>query len=388
MLYAKVSPLCLALLLASPLGTLSTARDGECPARHQSPTATPTLHIFTASYDPHTGQSTGPPLVMMSACGPTSVNENSSCVIKNIAERDINLNTGTGGGSFTASSKVMWWWAALKNLPDDDLVIFLDGTDIVYGGCGNTHPGGLAHVARARLLTLLRRANASVVLGAELNAYDMTVKLATPQWAHARCPHLSSADGSAEWIFQHTDCTRTTRSPSDGHRRLGRPWRPSPCIPGGKEGGLPSMSNVNSGFVGGFVCELRAATKVISEAPASLRGCCDQGKFMSWFMDEQSKVPAAAGKPGDVTLDYCSDLVLNVFRGPEMPLTFDATDRTISLGGRLGLDSDSNGKLEKEPLCFLHFNGLAYSYKSFETTSMFSGVHCPAASKNGKCSFV
>jgi hypothetical protein len=128
------------------------------------------------------------------------------------------------------------------------------------------------------------------------------------------------------------------------------------------------MTNVNTGLVSGYVCEVRAAAKAIVETPSSLLGSSDQGKYYHYFMSDQNKFPQAAGRPEEATLDYCGDIALHTYRAPNLPLVFDNSSQTISLGNH------------SDPLCFLHFNGGAKDYASFETAKLLHGVHCKQVS--------
>ena len=349
---------------------------GRCPAR-PGPSATPgNLHIFTLSVESKTGQSVVS-LFEQTAC-PGGTNQ-STCPVQNLGNIIANpmaAHPELFPHGFMVVGKPVWLTAALSGLPDDDLVIFLDGGDVVYGGCGNHHPEGLVYVARDRLQKLLARANASVVFGAELNRYDMPSDLKVPEWAKARCPDLTSADGSGDWIYDKTDCARPSRL------RQGRSSNQY-CTPS-EEGAVSSMSNVNTGLVAGYVCEVRAAAwAVASEAGSApstkLRGFTDQGKYWSYYMDDVNMWPAAAGNPSEVTLDYCADLVLNLYRGVNsLPLKFDPSARSVSL-----VHHGPIGAAYQEPLCFFHFAGDSHRSKLFEAVTELNGVRCRKTNRGG-----
>ena len=161
------------------------------------------------------------------------------------------------------------------------------------------------------------------------------------------------------------------------------------CTPG-EEGATSSMSNVNTGLVAGYVCEVReSAVALAAEAGAKpwmkLRGMSDQGKYWSYFMDDVDLYPAAAGSRSGTTLDYCAELVLNMYGGVNtLPLTFNSSERSASLDHQ-GL----SGTAGPEPVCFSHFNGRTpVRSKLFETMTEFNGVRCGKGGggyKTGPC---
>ena len=85
-----------------------------------------------------------------------------------------------------------------RSLPPDDLVLFVDGTDVLYAGCGAPPPPtaptdglqppqdgrsddaaarvrGAYRALSERLTRVMGAANASLVVGAELGAFDTLV---------------------------------------------------------------------------------------------------------------------------------------------------------------------------------------------------------------------
>ena len=348
-----------------------------CPGPRAPGTVAGNLHVFTLSVNFLSGEPTLS-LLQQTIC-PGGANR-TSCPVKNLADMVDNpytLHPNLFGAGFKMESKPYWLAAALAGLPDNDLVVFLDGADTAYGGCGNTHPDGLAHVLRLRLLELLQRANATIMFGAEVNRYDSPCDHAVPQWASDRCPHLTNTNGNGDWIAKFTDCPLPAAVD-----------RQHLACEASVRGGNTAMSNVNTGTIAGYVCEVRGAasalTEVWKEDPRSLRGGSDQGKYFSYFMDDESEYRAARGDPNEATLDYCSDIVLNMWRLPEMPLHFNLSFRTVSfeMGG-------AGEPQESAPLCFIHFNGRAWTYKEFETVTLFSGIRCHAkrreSQKTGVC---
>lgn len=83
------------------------------------------------------------------------------------------------------SAQAAW----LATLPPNDLALFVDGTDVVLGGgCRDDVVGELGR----RLATIMRRANATVVMSAELGAFDAGADElpAPPRWARDTCPQF------------------------------------------------------------------------------------------------------------------------------------------------------------------------------------------------------
>jgi len=354
-----------------------------CPPRDPATAEPGKLHIFTLSVEFETGRPTVS-LFQQTTC-PGGTNR-STCPVTNLADvvqNPMSLHPERFKHGFTVTSKPLWLAAALEGLPPNDLVAFVDGSDVVYGGCGNApDAGGLSAVLRARLLALLARSGASVVFGAEVNRYDIPSDHAVPSWALGRCPHLTNANGKGDWIYAHTDCPRPDTE-----------TKQRPLCEASMPGGNPAIANVNSGSIFGYVCEVRATALALAEVwqadPKRLRGAYDGGKYFSYFMDDVKAWPAAQGIPSDVTLDYCGDLVLNMWRSEHMPLVFNSSFRTISLD--VGAPGASAGtRTVSEPLCFLHFNGRAWTYKLFETVAEFNGVRCRPkkreSQKTGVCS--
>jgi len=135
------------------------------------------------------------------------------------------------------------------------------------------------------------------------------------------------------------------------------------------------MSNVNTGLVAGYVCEVRAAAVALASDSKGLRGFTDQGKYWSYFMDDVNVYPAAKGNAKEVTLDFCAELVLNMYKALDtMPLTFNSSERSISLIN----DGPS------EPLCFIHFNGQILHTKLFGPVTEFNGVKCAPGNPKDK----
>ena len=311
------------------------------------------LHVFTLMVDAGTGKPTKSLLETL-LCSIFS----GSCPVVNVADIVRNpfgaypvvadpattyrANRST---EFRQSTKSNWFAAALDRLPENDLVMLLDGSDTAFGGCGVDHrdqqPAAFfLRTVRRRLTRILTSSNATVLFGAELNAFDYKHEISIPRWADERCPHLTRADGGG-WLESHSNCN--ARRP---HRCAGR----------------HSMSNPNTGLVAGYVCDVRRATVAVASFPHLLRGKTDQGKFISFFFDDVADAPAAAGRARDITLDFCGELTLNMYRGTGFPLSFRDPPGSIRMEN-------------SEPLCFLHFNGASKRYPAFSNVTSFFGLH-------------
>ena len=200
--------------------------------------------------------------------------------------------------------------AWLATLPPDDLALFVDGTDVVLGGgCRGDVLGEL----KRRLARIMRRANATVVMSAELGAFDAGADElpAPPRWARETCP----AFFDDEFWRANSDC--------DTGFWLGECSDP------------PRRRYANTGVFGGRVSDLLRMTQTALTSPRT-SGRTDQGKFTTYF---------TRGLAGDsrLTLDYCAELVTNAFRLTPSARRRDAPEDSLLAGGSTA--------------CLLHYNG-------------------------------
>lgn len=171
--------------------------------------------------------------------------------------------------------------AWLATLPPNDLALFVDGTDVVLGGgCRDDVVGELGR----RLATIMHRANSTVVMSAELGAFDAGADElpAPPRWARDTCPQ-----------FFDDEFWRTRSDCNSGF------WLGECADP-------PRLRYANTGVFGGVAADLLRMTQTALTSPRTA-GRTDQGKFTTYF------TRGLAGT-SRLALDYCAELVTNAFR--------------------------------------------------------------------------
>ena len=189
------------------------------------------------------------------------------------------------------------------------MALFVDGTDVVLGGgCRGDVLGEL----KRRLARIMRRANATVVMSAELGAFDAGADdlPPPPPWARETCP----AFFDDEFWRANSDC--------DTGFWLGECSDP------------PRLRYANTGVFAGRVEDLLRMTQTALTSPRT-SGRTDQGKFTTYF---------TRGLAGDsrLALDYCAELVTNAFRLTPSARRKDTSDSLLAGGSTA---------------CLLHYNG-------------------------------
>ena len=164
---------------------------------------------------------------------------------------------------------------------------------------------------KRRLVRIMRRANATVVMSAELGAFDAGADElpAPPRWARETCP-----------AFFDDEFWRTRSDCSSGF------WLGECSDP-------PRLRYANTGVFGGRVADLLRMTQTALTSQRT-SGRTDQGKFTTYF---------TRGLAGDsrLTLDYCAELVTNAFRLTPSARRRDAPDSLLN----------------SSKACLTHFNG-------------------------------
>jgi len=275
------------------------------------------------------------PLLEVQLCARSHRPANDPCPVFNLAGALGSPAFGTRWEIEPVYAKVLALRSALSVLnashPDID-VIFVDGEDVIWAGCTNSpHELPLAGM-RSVLKHILRRSGARVVIGAEANAFDCPTSSngcsgvpLPPQWARTVCPRHA----------------------------FDRPVSPqtSPAVP------VHMLRNLNSGVFGGAVADvLGVVDDVVLDmmAPFALGGVeplkrpgdpmTDQASFMKRWLNDST---------GTVTLDYCAELVSNLYDMPDelYQLQGDVKNVAQNRSSRRSVTFDSR------PLCFMHANG-------------------------------
>ena len=162
----------------------------------------------------------------------------------------------------------------------------------------------------------LRRANATVVMSAELGAFDAGADElpAPPRWARETCPTFFDD----EFWRANSDCETGF-------------WLGECSDP-------PRLRYANTGVYGGRVADLLRMTQTALTSQQT-SGRTDQGKFTTYF---------TRGVAGDsrLTLDYCAELVTNAFRLAPSARRKDSADSLLN----------------SSKACLTHYNGPSKHY--------------------------
>ena len=250
------------------------------------------------------------------------------CPIRNIAADAAAAATAkscagcTVGTSKVHAPKV---YALNRSLSDlialkgpDELVMFIDGADVAYGGCARSAKDAAAAVEVASLQSLLERklarVGASVIFGAEIQSWD-----------HGNKPFPKR---------------NTTGCALKAHSAI-------------------RFQHLNSGMMAGRAASVARVVHWVvrnwNEPSTKSRYNSDQGKFGRYFLTQQHDVRVA--------LDYCGDLFFNAMGVPRplSPITVNATDRKIYY------------LPNERPLCFVHWNGPIAKWQSAykQVTSLY-----------------
>jgi len=199
-------------------------------------------------------------------------------------------------------------------------IIFLDGSDVVYVGCGKGRGDGMAGIL-AHLQTQVdasRNASggAQVVLGMEFNPYQVQGHAkGVPPWARRQCPFLNVRS-----LF-----------PSEHYRYF------------------------NSGMVAGRVDVLLPMVAESIRIVGRNKQLGDQGAYQVWLNTHRNTTRAGG--------DYCATLVLNMARSNQGVVDDSFFSSSLLPEGpvvrwQLPQMEGGAGQVHKETeLCFMHFNG-------------------------------
>ena len=199
-------------------------------------------------------------------------------------------------------------------------IVFIDGRDVSWAGCG---PAPMRHPLRGlrRALAQLRAAsNASIFFGAELNPMECVgpngcAVPRVPEWAMAACPRRLPVP-CVESQLKRSARSMATKA-ADGTRR---------CDP----------QFLNSGTYAGSAAALAPMLRWVQSNFGYHGVRSDQGVFCAWWLMHQ----------GAVALDYCALLASNLNAvAPSAYSRADADGRVVRyLGGETCLLHD-NGDL-------------------------------------------
>ena len=261
----------------------------------------------------------------------TSANT-SACPIVNLALFD-RLHRRTFRRNILLTKKMAALHRYIEFLDPKVVVLFLDSIDVFFVGCGAGNspvrppPMSTQELLRNRILDILDRSKATVIFGAEFGEFDMPYALPDPpQHAFDMC--RARVDPAS--VRDFTSCA------SWGH-----------CSSASR----PLLKFANTGIVAGRAGDLLRVTDPIAVVRnKTLSGKTDQGKYISFFLQPHSH------PDGAMTLDYCSELALNVMVVTNISFTMDRDARRVSFPSPWDVGPD---------LCFMHWNGPSKKYKSF-----------------------
>eukprot|EP00927_Polykrikos_kofoidii_P078679 TRINITY_DN75488_c0_g1_i1.p1 TRINITY_DN75488_c0_g1~~TRINITY_DN75488_c0_g1_i1.p1 ORF type:complete len:755 (+),score=81.06 TRINITY_DN75488_c0_g1_i1:75-2339(+) len=256
------------------------------------------------------------------AIGSVGASVEALTVVTREAERDFLLRDAVGASypgclvNVGQGRRFRGWMSRIEMLRDylelsvqgnaspDRLVVVMDGTDFVWGGCSQED-------FLARYADIANRSKRAVVFGAELacqDRVDCSVAPQVPGWAQTmtKIPDLPGG-----FWRERTQCFAT-----------GGDWCDIE----------PAMRHLNSGFMVGPAAALKDLFSMALD-DFTVVGQRDQGVFVKLFDTQEV-----------ITLDYGSSLVLNI-DGVRMD--------QVNIRG-----SDIFGPLSASaPLCFLHAQG-------------------------------
>lgn len=212
-------------------------------------------------------------------------------------------NPGAGKTWEGLGTKIETMRVLLPTLPDDQLLAFVDGGDVMYGGCD------LDDLVE-RFTALSTRTGTPVIFGAESNCYVPPTAgcgdaYPVHKWNEALLAGNVTEEGLEAWA-------------SAEH---------------------PKIKFLNSGFYMGRVKDIRALYEFVVNTTGNFH---DQRAFAQTLQDH----------PDMVTLDYASMLVSNLFG---VPLDKNGTQRFSFDEGKQQWLNHATGK----PVCFFHGNGPA-----------------------------
>jgi len=288
------------------------------------------ISLELLSYHAEGGQPEAPLVASTMLCGRQGLS--GSCVVKNLASSEVmdpkHIKGGISKYDISGMTKLRFLYRYLvdkvktKKEGAED-IIFLDGSDVVYAGCGletiekqSQRQGDFSPVLRhlqAQLDRVRNSTRGDIVLGAEFNPYQVQGKAkAVSPWARHQCPYLN------------------TQSMFPGeHYRF-----------------------INSGFVGGQAKVLLPVVRDTIKILGKNKQLGDQGAYQIWLNTHN-------GTRGGV--DFCASLVLNMAR-PHQQAVADSYLRVRLQEGTPPRISwrktdTGDGREQQGDLCFIHFNG-------------------------------
>ena len=233
-------------------------------------------------------------LLQKSFCGDAKegAEHGRKCPILNLADTHYYDPTRFKNKLWSQIFKAVPFEAWLSVQPPDTPVIFLDGGDVGFVGCGadspqRPPPASTLATLRRRLLSILARSNATVVFGAEFTKYDMNFRMPEPPlWAQERCPaRIDPGKVAAALMSAGVAVDRDYTSCNSKF--------PNHCSSAYR----PILKYANAGLVAGRAADLLPVVRAILRP--GLSGSTDQGRYLSYFLSPTSH------PHGRMTLDYC-----------------------------------------------------------------------------------
>jgi hypothetical protein len=233
------------------------------------------------------------------------------------------IKGGIGKYDISGITKLRFLARYLRNLVKKGAgaedIIFLDGSDVIYVGCGKARGNGMAGVLKHLQVQLdaLREASggAQVVLGTEFNPYQVQGRAKqVPQWARKQCAFLN-----LESLF-----------PGEQYRYF------------------------NSGMVAGRVDVLLPMVHESIRILGRNKQLGDQGAYQVW-LNAHKNVTQAGG-------DYCATVVLNMARSKNGVVGDSLFSHSLLPEGpvvrwKLPQEQQHDQGSADQELCFMHYNG-------------------------------
>lgn len=194
-----------------------------------------------------------------------------------------------------------------RGIPDDDIVVAMDGGDVIWAGCSKAN-------FLSNYQQIVERTGSPIVFSAEVTCWEQDCRLAE---------HLNRPKTSDRW-FGFTQCPGTPWNDECAERR-----RCAEC------GQKPAAEFLNSGFFTGPAKQVYAMAKWAQKNYDDLSTWGDQSVYAVYWNRN----------PHLVVLDYMSKLVLSLSDVRDRALSVDVADGTVT--------NNVFGHLQ----CFIHGNG-------------------------------
>jgi hypothetical protein len=274
------------------------------------------------------GQELETPLVTATMC---TTKSSAKCPVLNLAEVVAPPKGGVEGlpkYDISGITKLRYFLRFLVTVDKDEDVVFVDGSDVLFAGCGaeNGTAGIIAYV-QTELDMIRSKTGASVILGAEFNPYQVQGRpKAVPGWAKSECP----------WLNKDSFVS--------GHQ----------------------YRYANTGLVAGRVSALLPVIKQSIRTLGKNRYLGDQGAIQKYFIEHTRQKDGINATI--VVLDYCARLVLNMalpdnsfINDNRLNVHKHDTHSTVTLKTGIGNYDESTTK----KTCFLHYAGWSKKYSQF-----------------------